>query len=156
MYSAEERSSEVELFGQKYRLVLTLYAVKQIVMRYGSLDAMSDRLSNSKNWVDMLTEVCWLLCLLMNEGIKIHNLWAISADTQELYSPDELECLLTPTDMLACNAAIQEAIRKGAAMNVTSKLQSAKKGKAAHPRAASSSPVSSTSDAQSLEEASEK
>ena len=69
-----ERSSVITIGGEQYEMVLTTRATKAISTRYGGLDNLGDRLMKSENMEMVLDEIVWLITLLCNQGIQIHNL----------------------------------------------------------------------------------
>jgi hypothetical protein len=69
-----ERSAAIMIAGWEYQLVLTTRATKEIAKRYGGLQNLGDMLMKSENFEMALDEVVWLLTLLANQSILIHNL----------------------------------------------------------------------------------
>lgn len=69
-----ERSSLITIGGEQYEMVLTTRATKAISTRYGGLDNLGDKLMKSENMEMALDEIVWLITLLCNQGIQIHNL----------------------------------------------------------------------------------
>ena len=47
--TVEERSAEITLGGQQYELVLTTLATKLIARRYGGLENLGEKLSNTEH-----------------------------------------------------------------------------------------------------------
>ena len=69
-----ERSTKIKIGGNEYRLVLTTKATKEIAARYGGLENLGDKLMKSENFEMALDEVIWLITLLANQSVLIHNL----------------------------------------------------------------------------------
>ena len=92
-----ERSAVIELGGQKYELVLTTLATKSIARRYGGLDKLGEKLTNYENFEDALDEIVWLITLLANQSVLIHNLW--NEDKKPLLTEETVELLTTPYDI---------------------------------------------------------
>ena len=55
--TVEERSAEITLGGQQYELVLTTLATKLIARRYGGLENLGEKLSNTEHFEDALDEI---------------------------------------------------------------------------------------------------
>lgn len=69
-----ERSSFINIGGEEYELILTTRATKEIAARYGGLENLGDKLLKNKNFEIALGEIVWLITLLANQSILIHNL----------------------------------------------------------------------------------
>ena len=69
-----ERSSNINIGGETYELILTTKATKEIAGRYGGLDNLGDKLLKAENFELAISEIVWLLTLLANQSIQIHNL----------------------------------------------------------------------------------
>lgn len=114
-----ERSSKVTIGGKEYEMVLTTRATREIASRYGGLDHLGDELSQSENIGESLGEVVWLITLLCNQGIQIHNLRHPEDRKPEL-TADEVELLTSPMDLADYKDAISEAMVKGTQRNIES------------------------------------
>ena len=69
-----ERSSVINIGGKEYELLLTTKATKEIAGRYGGLENLGDKLMKSENFEEALGEIVWLITLLANQSVLIHNL----------------------------------------------------------------------------------
>lgn len=117
--TTDERSASINIGGKEYELVLTTRATKAIAGRYGGLENLGEKLMKSENFEMALDEIVWLLTLLANQSVLIHNLK--NKDTQqELLTEDEVELLTSPLDLAAYKNAITEAMFKGTKRNVES------------------------------------
>ena len=114
-----ERSAAINIGGKEYELVLTTRATKAIAGRYGGLENLGEKLMKSENFEMALDEIVWLLTLLANQSVLIHNLKNKDAP-QELLTEDEVELLTSPLDLAAYKNAITEAMFKGTKRNVES------------------------------------
>ena len=72
-----------------------------------------------------LDEIVWLLTLLSNQSILIHNLKNKDAP-EDLLTEDEVELLTSPLDLAAYKSAITEAMFKGTKRNVESEEDNSK------------------------------
>jgi hypothetical protein len=116
---SSERSASINIGGKEYELVLTTRATKAIAGRYGGLENLGEKLMKSENFEMALDEIVWLLTLLANQSILIHNL-KNKDDIQELLTEDEVELLTSPLDLAAYKNAITEAMFRGTKRNVES------------------------------------
>ena len=115
----EDRSTVIEICGEKYPLILTTKATKEIAKRYGGLENLGDKLLKSENFEMALDEIVWLITLLANQSIMIGNLK--SRDKQEpLLTEDEVELLTTPLELSSYRIALTEAMFKGTKRTVES------------------------------------
>lgn len=117
-----ERSSVINIGGKEYELLLTTKATKEIAKKYGGLSNLGDKLIKSESPEDALGEVIWLITLLANQPILIHNLQ--NKDNQQALLTEEMvELLTTPTDLAEFKDAITECLYKGTKRNVESEEQ---------------------------------
>ena len=116
---ANERSSVINIGGEDYELILTTRATKEIAGRYGGLENLGDKLMKSENFEMAITEVVWLITVLANQAILIHNL-RHRDEPKPLLSEEEVELLTVPSDLAGYKAAITEALYRGTKRNVES------------------------------------
>lgn len=115
----KERGADIALGGETYTLVLTTRATKEISARYGGLGNLGDKLMKSKDMEKSLDEIVWLITLLANQGLLIHNLMH-KDEPKELLTTEIVELLSAPADFLQYKDAIMEAMCKGAKRNIES------------------------------------
>ena len=120
---ANERSSIINIGGAEHELLLTTKATKEIAGRYGGLENLGDRLMSSDNFEEALGEIIWLITLLANQSILIHNI-RHKDNPKALLTEDEVEILTTPHDLTEYKSAITEALFKGTQRNVESETDS--------------------------------
>lgn len=118
-----DRSSIINIGGEEYELLLTTKATKEIAGRYGGLENLGDRLMSSDNFEEALGEIIWLITLLANQSILIHNI-RHKENPKALLTEDEVEILTTPHDLTEYKSAITEALFKGTQRNVESENDS--------------------------------
>ena len=114
-----ERSANIFIGGDEYTLLLTTRATKEIAGRYGGLENLGDKLMKSENFEMAIGEIVWLITLLANQPILVHNLKHKDA-LRELLTEEMVELLTTPVDLATYKAAITEALYKGTKRNVES------------------------------------
>ena len=114
-----ERTAIITIGGEEYSLVLTTRATKQIAGRYGGLENLGDKLMKSENFELAIGEIVWLITLLANQSILIHNLrnWD---NKRELLTEEDVELLTSPVDLASYKDAITEALYKGTKRNIIS------------------------------------
>jgi hypothetical protein len=118
-----ERSANITIGGEDYELILTTKATKDIAGRYGGLENLGDKLMKSENFEMAIGEIVWLITLLANQSILIHNLK--HKDSQrDLLTEELVELLTTPLDLAGYKVAITEALYKGTKRNVVSEVDS--------------------------------
>lgn len=122
---ANERSAVITIGGNDYELLLTTKATKEIAGRYGGLENLGDKLMKSENFEMAITEIVWLITLLANQSILIHNL-THKDDQKELLTEEAVELLTTPLDLVQFKTAISEALFKGTKRNVVSEEDGSK------------------------------
>ena len=116
---ADERSTTIKIGDNEYELLLTTKATKEIAKRYGGLDNLGEKLQNSKDFNETITEVVWLIVTLANQSILIYN-FKNKGKEKDLLTEDEVELLTTPTDLVEFKNAISEALVKGTKRNIVS------------------------------------
>jgi hypothetical protein len=117
--AAEERSTTIDIGGTEFKMILTTKATKEIAKRYGGLENLGDKLMKTENFEMALEEVVWLITLLANQSILIHNI-RNKDDRKELLTEDEVELLTTPFDLANYKNAIMASMIKGTKRNVES------------------------------------
>ena len=70
----EDRASVINIGGEEYTLLLSTKATKEIAGRYGGLENLGDHLMKSENFEMAIGEIVWLITLLANQSILVHNL----------------------------------------------------------------------------------
>lgn len=118
-----DRSALITIGGQEYELILTTRATKEIAGRYGGLESLGDKLMKSENFEMALDEVIWLITLLANQSLLIHNLKQ-PEDKKELLTQDMVELLTSPLELAAYKEALTEAMLKGSKRSITSEKES--------------------------------
>ena len=113
-----ERSSLITIGGEQYEMILTTRATKAISNRYGGLDNLGDKLMKSEYMEMALDEIIWLITLLCNQSIEIHNLR--NSDKKQLLTEETVELLTSPGELAEYKDAITEAMLKGTKRNVES------------------------------------
>lgn len=113
-----ERSSLITIGGEQYEMILTTRATKAISNRYGGLDNLGDKLMRSENMEMALDEIIWLITLLCNQSIEIHNLR--NSEKKPLLTEKTVELLTSPGELAEYKEAITEAMLKGTKRNVES------------------------------------
>ena len=115
----KERTSKIVIGGEEYTLLLTTKATKEIAGRYGGLENLGDKLLKTENFEMALGEIVWLITVLANQTILIHNL-RNKDNPKTLLTEEEVELLTNPLDLADYKAAITDALFKGTKRNIES------------------------------------
>jgi hypothetical protein len=107
-----DRSSTIKIGDVEYKLILTTRATKEIAKRYGGLENLGEKLMKSENFEMALDEIVWLITLLANQSLMIHNLQN-KDDKKELLKEDNVELLTSPLELATYKGAIIEAMFRG-------------------------------------------
>ena len=113
------RSAKITIGGTEYEMILTTRATKEIAGRYGGLENLGQKLMKSENFEMAIDEVVWLITLLANQSVLIHNL-KNPDNKKELLTAEVVELLTSPLELAAYKNAIMEAMFKGTKRNVES------------------------------------
>ena len=114
-----DRSTVITIGGKEYEMVLTTRATKEIAGRYGGMANLGEKLLKTENFEMALDEIVWLIMLLANQSILIHNLQNPNKE-KKLLTQDEVELLTSPLELAAYKTAIMEAMFKGTKREVES------------------------------------
>ena len=121
---ATERGANITIGGIEYELILTTKATKEISKRYGGLSNLGDKLAKSENFELALDEIIWLVTVLANQSVLIHNLQ--TKDNKELLTEEAVELLTSPYYLAGYKDAITEALYKGTKREVLSEEKETK------------------------------
>jgi hypothetical protein len=114
-----ERTANIKICGTEYPLMLTTKATKAISKKYGGLSDLGDKLMKTENFELALSEIIWLIALLANQPILIHNIQHPN-DKREPLTEEVLELLTTPLELSEYKDAIMAAMLKGAKRHIQS------------------------------------
>ena len=115
----EDRASVINIGGEEYTLLLSTKATKEIAGRYGGLENLGDSLMKSENFEMVIGEIVWLITLLANQSILVHNLKNMD-DKRDLLTEEMVELLTVPADLATYKSAIMDALYKGTKRNIES------------------------------------
>lgn len=113
----DDRMTSINIGGKDYPMMLNVYATKQIVKRYGGLEEVGNKITES-SYADQLDDILWLMTVLINAGIMFNNYKENQKTpfiTQEI-----IEAVSIPTDFMDYKDAIFTAMNKGAARHIKS------------------------------------
>ena len=122
---ADERSAKITIGGAEYEMLLTTKATKEIAGRYGGLSNLGEKLMKSENFEMALDEIVWLITLLANQSVLVHNLQN-PAKKRDLLTEDAVELLTPPLELSDYKNCIMEAMFKGTKRNIESEDESSK------------------------------
>jgi hypothetical protein len=115
----DERGATIHISGLEFTLILTTRATKEIAKRYGGLEHLGEKLMKSENFEMALAEIVWLITILANQSIQIHNL-KHKDDQKPLLTEEEVELLTTPLELADYKDAIMQAMFMGTKREVFS------------------------------------
>jgi hypothetical protein len=116
---SNERSANIDIGGETYELILTTRATKAIATRYGGLESLGEKLMKSESIELALAEIVWLIALLANQSIMIHNIHNRDSP-KPLLTEDDLELLTTPLELSTYKDAITSCMFRATARTVES------------------------------------
>lgn len=119
MIDTFDRSATIMLGGREVELVLSTRATRLIAERYGGLDNLGAALEESDDLAQSLGEVIWMIALLANQSVQIHNL-THPEDPQPEITEEYVELLTVPADLATYREAITAALVKGTRRDITS------------------------------------
>ncbi|MEA4900595.1 hypothetical protein [Desulfitobacterium sp.] len=122
---ADERSTKITIGGAEYEMLLTTKATKEIAGRYGGLSNLGEKLMKSENFEMALDEIVWLITLLANQSVLVHNLQN-PAKKRELLTEEAVELLTSPFELSDYKNAIMDAMYKGTKRHVESEDEPSK------------------------------
>ena len=122
---ADDRSAPVRIGGKDYEMILTTRATKEIAKRYGGLSNLGEKLMKTENFEMALDEIVWLITLLVNQSVLVHNL-QIPEDKKEMLTEEAVELLTSPFELAEYKDSIMQAMMKGAKRDVESEDDSSK------------------------------
>ena len=114
-----ERSAIIDIGGEEFELMLTTRATKEIGKRYGGLENLGDKLMKSENFEMALDEIVWLITLLANQPIMIHNIKHKDAPNP-LLTEEEVELLTSPLELALYKNAIMASMQRGTSRHIES------------------------------------
>ena len=116
---ATERSASITIGGRDYELLLTTRATREIRGRFGGLENLGETLMAAENFEQSLVDLIWLITVLANQSILIHNLTDLG-DQQSLLTEEAVELLTVPGDLVDYKDAIAECLARGTRRNIVS------------------------------------
>ena len=122
-----DRSAAIQIGGMDFELLLTTRATKEIAKRYGGLENLGEKLMKSENFEIALDEIVWLIALLANQSILIHNL-KHKDNPKALLTDEEVELFTSPLELADYKNAITEAMFRGTKRNIASEEGDSKNG----------------------------
>lgn len=123
------RSVMMAIGGEEFELVLTTRATRVIAERYGGLEHLGEALETSNDLGATLGEVIWLITLLANQSVAIHNLRHPDNPRPEL-TEETVELLTVPADLADYRGAIAEALQCGTRRVIATEPDPKAKGEA--------------------------
>lgn len=114
-----ERTANILIGDEEYTLLLSTKATKEIAGRYGGLENLGEKLMKSENFEMAIGEIVWLITLLANQSILVHNIKHKDAP-RDLLTEEMVELLTVPADLATYKTAITQALYNGTKRNIES------------------------------------
>ena len=114
-----DRSTTIRISGEDYELILTTGATKEISRRYGGLENLGEKILKPETYELAMEEVVWLITLLANQSILIHNL-KNPKDKFDLLTEEAVDLLTSPFELAEYKSAVMEAMFKGSRREIES------------------------------------
>lgn len=113
----DERLTYIEICGKKYPMMLSVWATKQIVKRFGGLQEVGEKMQQAE-YSEQIDSVVWLLMILINAGIMYCNYKDGTKEPQ--ITQEMIEGLSNPSDFIEYRDAVYTAMNKGAERHIRS------------------------------------
>lgn len=113
----DERLTMVTIGGKEFPMMLSVYATKQIIKRFGGLENVGEHIQKA-DYAEQIETTMWLLTTLINGGIMFLNYKNNTKDP--LIEQEHIEAVISPSDFIEYRDAIFTAMNKGAARHVKS------------------------------------
>ena len=118
-----DRAGKIVIGGEEYEMLLTTKATKEISKRYGGLEKLGEKLMKSGSFEGAIDEIVWLIALLVNQPILVHNL-KNPGDKKKPITEEEIELLTSPFELGSYQRAIMDAMSAGTRRDVVSEEDS--------------------------------
>lgn len=113
-----EDEVKVTLDGEDYPMIMTTYAAKQIVKKFGGLESLGEKITGDEgNQEEMFDNVCWLVALLVNQPILRYNRKHRNAE-KALFEADDIAMLTDLDELTPIMGKVGKAISRGSERNV--------------------------------------
>ena len=124
-----DRAAMIQIGNWEYEMLLTTRATKEIAKRYGGLASLGDKLMKAENFEHALDELIWLIALLANQSILIHN-FQHPEDKRDPLTEETIELLTSPHELAVYKDAIMESMFRGTKRFVESEQEQEKNASA--------------------------
>ena len=114
-----DRSERVVIAGAEYELILTTRATKEIAKKFGGLEALGEKIFDSRHFEQAIDDYIWLITLLANQGVDVYNIRHLD-DRREHLTAEAVELLTTPMEIVELKSAVVAALIKGSRRVVVS------------------------------------
>lgn len=113
-----EEEVKVTLDGEDYPMLMTTYATRQIVKKFGGLNNLGKKITGGEgDQEEMFNNACWLVALLVNQPIIKYNRKHRDAE-KPLFEVDDIAMMTTPSELMTLMEQVGKAISRGSERNV--------------------------------------
>ena len=106
--------------GDEYQLMFTTKAAKEVAKKYGGLEQLGEIISDPSSSLDDFT---WMLTLLVNQPILIHNYQNKDAK-KDLINEDFIDIMTDISDIPVLAEAMTEALQRGTVRHIEGEAES--------------------------------
>lgn len=114
-----ENEAKITLYGKEYPLFMSVRAVKEISNKFGGLEQLGETMAKKKDGIDAFDDVLWLITLLANQPILIHNRAHIGEE-KPLLTVEDVELMTGLDDLDTMQNAIIIAMSRGKSRSIVS------------------------------------
>ena len=118
----KKRNKVINIGEEEYEMILTTKAVKAISERYIGMEKFGKWLIKIENFSIVLDEIVWLITLLSNQSVLVHNLRHKDAP-KNLLTEEYVELLAAPMELLAYKDIFTEAMLNGKLIDILNEFR---------------------------------
>jgi len=108
----ESADCVIKIGDAEYELIFTTKAMKEIYAKYGGITELGEILESGGDVGQMISEIAWVVALLANQSVLIHN-YLNPQDKRELLTAEAVELLTNPHEFVELRKLIMPAIYNG-------------------------------------------
>ena len=121
----DDRKAVIIIDGIAYDTLFSTTAANAVIDKYGSIEKYADKILNTKELRENSDELVWIITLLINQPIRLHNIRHRDS-LLPLLTEEEVSLMTIPRDYPEYWAAVWETIQRGLVRNVQSEVDHSK------------------------------
>jgi hypothetical protein len=115
----DDRTRVVTINGIEYPMAMNGKAAIEILKKYGSLEEMGEALDDTDDTAAFFTNILWLMTLLINQGISMHN-YMNKESQRDLIDEDFIGVISDPREMMSYRESVISAFSAGSIRHIES------------------------------------